>query len=119
MTRPNPAEDSTSELLGSGRATFTRAETARIYGVDPRTVSAAIARGEIAAVTLGARVLVLAAPLRQQLALPDSSEGGPTQAAPRLTTSADGTGANHEDTPAKCHCRCLHDLERSGPSRLG
>lgn len=118
MTRPNPAEDNTSELLGSGRATFTRAETARILGIDSRTVSAAIDRGEIAAAQFGARVLVLAAPLLQQLAIPDSSEAGPPRPAHALT-SPDETGANHENTRTSCHCRCVHDLERQEPRRLG
>lgn len=100
------------ELLYSGRVTLTRAETARILGIDARTVSAAISRGEIAAVTYGARVLVLAEPLRAQLALPPGKSEDRPRSRSVATASPDTTGAaDHDDTRGHC-CRCSHDPRR-------
>ena len=104
------------ELFSSGRVTFTRAETARLLGIDARTVSAAIARGEIAARTYGARVLVLAEPLRAQLALPpgNSEDRPPSRSIATLTP--DDTGSHDGFSPRHC-CRCSHHAERPGPTR--
>lgn len=103
-----------AELVGSGRVTFTRAETARILGIDARTVSAAIGRGEIAAVQYGQRVLVLADPLRAQLAVvagPRLEDHHPPDLCVPSPASPPTTGvphaAAHPAPPTSCRC-CGH-----------
>lgn len=46
------------ELLASDRATLTVRETALVLGVDQRTVTRAIAAGELPALRIGRRVLI-------------------------------------------------------------
>lgn len=51
------------EARASTRAALSIAEVARVLGVDPRTVSAATASGELPSVRLGRRVLIPREPL--------------------------------------------------------
>lgn len=46
------------ELLASDRATLTVRETALVLGVDQRTITRAIAAGELPALRIGRRVLI-------------------------------------------------------------
>ncbi len=46
------------ELLASDRATVTVRETALVLGVDQRTITRAIAAGELPALRIGRRVLI-------------------------------------------------------------
>lgn len=57
-----------AEVRRSERAALTRAEVASLFGVDPRTVTRAIAQGELPCVKLGNRVLI---PRERLLALLD------------------------------------------------
>ena len=45
------------------RATVTRTEVATLYGVDPRTITAAIAQGTVPAIKLGRRIVIPREPL--------------------------------------------------------
>lgn len=49
------------------RATVTRTETAKLYGVDPRTITAAIEQGTLPAIKLGRRVVIPREPLLAML----------------------------------------------------
>ncbi|TFC96218.1 DNA-binding protein [Cryobacterium sinapicolor] len=50
-------------LRGLKRATVTRTEAAKLYGVDPRTITAAIEQGTVPAIKLGRRVVIPREPL--------------------------------------------------------
>lgn len=53
-----PTGASLEELRNSSELAFTVAKVARALGVDERTVSGAVQRGELPSVTLGRRVLI-------------------------------------------------------------
>ena len=58
----------------SNAAALTRTQVAETLGVDQRTVSAAIARGELPSIKLGRRVLI---PRERFLAMFDTTAGRP------------------------------------------
>jgi len=62
------------ERLASDRATVTVRETALVLGVDQRTITRAIAAGELPALRIGRRVLIPRLRLVALLTDPDTAE---------------------------------------------
>lgn len=71
MTAPALLEATLERIRESNASAITRAEAAAALGVDPRTVSVAIADGTIPAIRLGRRVLI---PRERFLALFDAGD---------------------------------------------
>lgn len=55
------------ELKASTAATVSRTEVARLFGVDPRTVTQGIRSGEIPSIRIGRRVVIPREPLLAML----------------------------------------------------
>jgi excisionase family DNA binding protein len=62
------------ELRQSTAATVTIADTSSVLGVDPRTVSHAIANGELPAIKVGRRILIVRERLVAMLTVESTDE---------------------------------------------
>lgn len=60
-------------LRTTPQAGATRNQTAQLLGVDPRTVSTAVARGEIPSVRIGQQILIPIPALRRMFGIEDGA----------------------------------------------
>ena len=65
-----PTTWSMTELRRSDAAALTASEVASLFGVDARTISTAIANGELPSVRIGRRVFIPREPLLAMLSAP-------------------------------------------------
>ena len=90
------------ELLTTDRAVITVAECARLLEVDPRTVSAAVAAGEIPGVRLGRRLLIPVQRLRPLLTERAQTEDEPGAltpgTAPTIEPAEERAHGSHDDS---------------------
>lgn len=76
MTAPTDTKTETGSapydlnwLTTTTQAAATRNQTAQLLGVDPRTVSTAVARGEIPSVRIGQQILIPVPALRRMFGI--------------------------------------------------
>lgn len=64
---PRPRVHDHASLIASTSSVITREEAAAVFGVDPRTITAAINRGELPTIKIGKRTFIKRVPLVRAL----------------------------------------------------